>query len=348
MKSQVLLLTLLFASCNLTNKIKGTDAHHSENSLTWPGTYEGTLPCADCSGIQTELVLNKDKTFFLYTEYQGKSKEVFSQKGSFQWNDKSNGIQLEIDGTLSLDHQYLVTENGLLKLNRQGNKIAGELKDNYKLVKNTSSSSNLKLNEHMYWVNSREVACMGVGPMRCMQVQKSETVDADKWQLFYENIKGFDFNEGYIYKLVVREIERPKDKIPADGSSKSYELMKILDKNIDHSLKLNHIWALASIKGAKINPNDFKKHPQLEINLSDNRVMGNDGCNSFTAAIKTVNDNYLEFNGLAGTKMACLHMEISDEINKSLNKTKSYQLKNLELTLYDSSGSELLKYKKVD
>ncbi len=28
---------------------------NSQNSLDWPGTYTGTLPCADCEGIKTEI-----------------------------------------------------------------------------------------------------------------------------------------------------------------------------------------------------------------------------------------------------------------------------------------------------
>ncbi|MDE5451088.1 copper resistance protein NlpE N-terminal domain-containing protein, partial [Elizabethkingia meningoseptica] len=33
------------------------DSHNAQNSLDWAGTYEGTVPCADCPGIKTTITL---------------------------------------------------------------------------------------------------------------------------------------------------------------------------------------------------------------------------------------------------------------------------------------------------
>lgn len=349
MKLQLIIAILLFASCNTSKKSKDIiDESKSENSLDWVGIYEGTLPCADCFGMQTKLVLKKDKTFLLRTVYKGKSDELIEKSGSFQWNDSKNGITLHMDGKPSLDHQYLVKENQLLKLDRKGNKISGDLKDKYKLTKNTSNSYNLKPNEHIYWINSQKVKCTGVAPMMCMQIQKSKTVVANNWKLFYDNIKGFNFEQGYLYKLIVREIKKPENEVPADASSINYELVEIIEKAIDNKLRLHDIWALESIKGNKINQKEFKKNPQIEINLTDNRVLGNDGCNNFTGDINTLDSKQLKFGMLAGTKMACKNMKLTDEISKSLNEIQLYKLDELHLTLYNSNKKELLKYKKVD
>ena len=76
--------------------------------------------------------------------------------------------------------------------------------------------------------------------------------------------------------------------------------------------------------------------------------MGNNGCNIFTGVLYKVNSNHLEFSRLAETKMACPNMELSDEISNSLDQVQIYSLNNLELTLFNSYGTELLKYKKVD
>ena len=136
MTSQFLILLVLFSACNSINKNNDfTDENNSKKSLKWFGTYEGTLPCADCIGMETKLVLNQDKTYSLTTVYHGKSDKVFNHKGSFQWNDEGNSIKLIIDGKPSLNHQYGIIENGLLKLDRQGNEVSGSLKDKYKLKK---------------------------------------------------------------------------------------------------------------------------------------------------------------------------------------------------------------------
>lgn len=48
------------------------DSHNSQNSLDWQVTYKGITPCADCEGIETEVVLNKDLTYLIKTKYLGK------------------------------------------------------------------------------------------------------------------------------------------------------------------------------------------------------------------------------------------------------------------------------------
>ncbi|HLT50596.1 MAG TPA: copper resistance protein NlpE N-terminal domain-containing protein, partial [Arenibacter sp.] len=80
-------------SCNSKkNKINaGFEDHHTaQNSLDWQGTYSGILPCADCSGIETALILNADNTFVLTSLYLGKGDVgTDTLKGKFQWNGNS-------------------------------------------------------------------------------------------------------------------------------------------------------------------------------------------------------------------------------------------------------------------
>ncbi len=106
------------------------DSHNSMNSLDWNGVYTGTVPCADCEGIKTVLQLNKDKTYKLETMYQGKSEEIFTNTGSFSWNEEGSKITLEDNGQM-----YQVGENVLFHLDKSGERITGELAENYQLTK---------------------------------------------------------------------------------------------------------------------------------------------------------------------------------------------------------------------
>ena len=69
--------------------------------------------------------------------------------------------------------------------------------------------------EKTLFVGPTLVDCEGVAPQKCMLVM--DNPDAG-YQLFYGNIEGFDFEEGFEYELIVRveEVENP----PADASSK--------------------------------------------------------------------------------------------------------------------------------
>lgn len=77
------------------------------------------------------------------------------------------------------------------------------------------------------WVNSEKVDCIGVAPMKCLQIQDGEELGTE-WTNQFEPINGFTHKQGFLYKL---EITKTKLKdVPADGSSIRYDLVKILDK----------------------------------------------------------------------------------------------------------------------
>ncbi|HYQ56684.1 MAG TPA: copper resistance protein NlpE [Draconibacterium sp.] len=101
--------------------------------MDWAGTYEGVLPCADCTGIKTTIVLNNDNTYFKTSGYLDEEENVFDEKGTFEWNNTGSVITLIHD---SGSHQYQVGENKLILLDINGNKIAGDLAENYILRKN--------------------------------------------------------------------------------------------------------------------------------------------------------------------------------------------------------------------
>ncbi|MEZ4884286.1 MAG: DUF4377 domain-containing protein [Chitinophagales bacterium] len=210
--------------------------------------------------------------------------------------------------------------------------------------KNTTS----KEGEYIYWVNSRRVDCVGEGPQKCLQVQKGEIMADANWEFFYSRIEGFNYEEGNIYKLIVKETTKPQNQVPAGGSSIRYELVKVIDKQVDAKLRLYDIWALESIDGQEIDIKTLRKHPSIEINLTTMRVMGNDGCNSLMGDIKSVGAKNLVFGALAGTKMACPNMELSSRFNQRLAEVQYYQLKGLKLYLLDGASNELLRFRKVD
>lgn len=106
----------------------------SENSLDWNGQYKGTLPCADCEGINTTLTLKASGDFRRSLEYIGKSENTIEETGIFSWDASGSNITLSLeDGSTQ---SYKVGENRLWQLDQNGERIAGELADKYLLYKN--------------------------------------------------------------------------------------------------------------------------------------------------------------------------------------------------------------------
>ena len=93
------------------------DPHSSRNSLDWAGTYEGVLPCADCSGTKTRLTLNSDGSYRLVTQAQGSQNAEKSVSGVFTWQPTGNAITLDEPGSRQ---QFSVGEGRLTLLRPEG------------------------------------------------------------------------------------------------------------------------------------------------------------------------------------------------------------------------------------
>ena len=107
---------------------------NSRTSIDWAGIYFGVVPCADCPGIETRITLNKDETYHISWKYQDRGGEMFQNSGKFRWDDSGGIITLDLDKD-KFPNQYRVGENRLFQLDRDGNRITGDLATNYILPK---------------------------------------------------------------------------------------------------------------------------------------------------------------------------------------------------------------------
>lgn len=104
---------------------------NSQVSLDWEGTYFGVLPCADCPGISTVVILNQDGQYKLETKYLDRDIEVITEEGEFTWDPTGSYVTLEA----SDNRKFQVGENRLFHLDLDGNRIEGMLADHYILKK---------------------------------------------------------------------------------------------------------------------------------------------------------------------------------------------------------------------
>ncbi|MVZ66439.1 copper resistance protein NlpE [Sphingobacterium sp. DK4209] len=126
------LIGLIFAISCINNKTNVNQLLASEDNalkgIGLLGTYEGNLPCADCTMISTLLSLDKDKNYHLRYVYVGKSEEVFEKTG--KWDVSKDILSLE-----NVDYNYKILENQLNQLDLSGKEIKGDLADKYTLMK---------------------------------------------------------------------------------------------------------------------------------------------------------------------------------------------------------------------
>ena len=142
-KYGVLIAVLAFTLMSCTNQSsKNEDAttddqtvvdmHTSEISLDWAGVYEGTMPCADCEGIETVVELKDDNTFTATDTYMGEDEYTVSNEGMFTWDESGQVVTLVAEEDTK---QFKVGENHITLLGEDGEVNTGELAEFYVLKK---------------------------------------------------------------------------------------------------------------------------------------------------------------------------------------------------------------------
>lgn len=102
-----------------------------------PALYTGTLPCADCPGIDYRLILEENK-FTEISHYQERSAENFEENG--EWEVDGDTLTLRGEEDLILK-RFLIGESNLSLLNRNNQRITGDLADMYVLERTGDQES---------------------------------------------------------------------------------------------------------------------------------------------------------------------------------------------------------------
>lgn len=136
MKKSLLLPVLLavITACNNTPAPSQTDStlQSATPGTSRPapvtGTYQGTLPCADCPGMDYQVSLYDDHTFSELVAYQGRGQGVATvATGTWkQTSDSTVMIQKKTDSS-----SFLAAEGKLLLLDTKGKRMEGVLASNY-------------------------------------------------------------------------------------------------------------------------------------------------------------------------------------------------------------------------
>jgi uncharacterized lipoprotein NlpE involved in copper resistance len=79
------------------------------DTKAFSGNFSGTLPCADCPGIDTTLELHTDGTFMLMETYQERKAEPGMLEGT--WTAEENGTRIRLDPNSKSEQDRLYAVN---------------------------------------------------------------------------------------------------------------------------------------------------------------------------------------------------------------------------------------------
>lgn len=103
------------------------------DTKAFAGTFTGTLPCADCPGIETRLVLAADGTYTITESYQERSAPEL--KGDGTWTVEENDQRLRLDPNSKSDNDRLfavLSQDEIRQLDAEGKPIESTLPYNLK------------------------------------------------------------------------------------------------------------------------------------------------------------------------------------------------------------------------
>lgn len=87
------------------------------------GEFAGTLPCADCAGIDTRISLAGDGTYALDETYQGKSAEPVKSDGTWTAEDNGHRLRLDPNSKSEQDRLFEVVGQNDIRLMKDGDTI---------------------------------------------------------------------------------------------------------------------------------------------------------------------------------------------------------------------------------
>lgn len=140
-------------------------SHNARNALDWAGTYRGTLPCADCEGIETIVTLLANGRYISRSRYLGRNGNASIDEGTVEWDRQGTVI------TLSGRERavYRVGEGRLTRLALDGSPITSSLAQHYVLAKEAATIT------EKYWklieLNGRPVPALSQEPHMILKAE---------------------------------------------------------------------------------------------------------------------------------------------------------------------------------
>lgn len=134
---------LLLGSCYQQRRM--VNGMNNLSPADWAGTYEGKLPCPDCSGIDTRIVFNNDGSFVRASSQPGSDGKPYRTIGTSRWNQDQGLIILQDSGS-SLTVPYRMNKKGLIMMHLGTGARPRPERSEYTLVKRNGENPT----EH-YW-----------------------------------------------------------------------------------------------------------------------------------------------------------------------------------------------------
>lgn len=329
------------------------------------GTWQGTLPCADCEGIGYQLVLNPDGGYSEQLEYRGKSAENFTASG--RWIVSTDSV-VHLDKQEKEGHQSFAFANGQLEvLDLEERSIATELVAAYKLQKSgrqtdiwtqkaqrgvdfvamgnePSWSLEIDFEKSMIFTSLNEpdtvVTPVPVGLQGGKITATAYTAETENGTLSLtiseEACSDAMSGEGFDYKVTVSA-----KSMDMQSAAEYTGCGRYLSDN-----PLHGAWVLESVGGQNAATVFGETTPFLEFRVNEGKLAGMGGCNQLSGTVEVTSSSII-FSPIISTKMACPAIEAEQQFLKAITDQEiDFKIENEKLIL--KTGTDQLIFNRME
>lgn len=300
--SSCLVAAVFMTGCSSTaTETTAQEALRSSGTVSVSGnqSYVGILPCADCPGIETQLDLLSNGTYFLTQTYQDRPNGTFSRMGLWSLEGERLVLQHHQDDHLV----YFANQmGGWLQADTLGNPIISQL--NYNLdPKGWQPAKITKEIEGMltYMADAPSIVECQTG-LRFPVVMTPEWLEVERTYLASTTLGG-----SYLltHADVTLSWETPEEG-PARHQLRFQNLKRVQPAatcgspvaELEH-----HEWDIVELDGVPSSDLDVML-VRPYIRFSGQQLSGHSGCNVMAGPIQ-LEGNQLSFGPIASTRMFC-------------------------------------------
>lgn len=312
-----------------------------------PATFSGTLPCADCPGIDMQLNLLENGVFFLRQSYQDRG-GPFDDLGRYLLS--SHGDQISLHGGREAPLRFaLSAPDKLTLLDRDGGAIDSEL--NYSLTRQPSPQPleprGLLGGKYRYMADAGRFRECRTG-LDLPVATEGDNAALESAYLEARETPG----EALLVSLEGRIMKR----MPMEGPDPVWTLVPERfvgvspGQDCPEPVRLadlrNSYWRLTLIDDTAVMRAQNQREPHL-VFREDGRLSGSDGCNRLSADYE-VDGKRMKFGAVAATRMACPEgMEQAQKLHAALEQVAGYRIIGRHLELLDRDEKLRLRFEAV-
>ncbi len=305
-----------------------------------PATYVGTLPCADCPGLDYTLLLRADGNYFLRREYRDRG--AVDDIGRWLFSSDQRVLALQGGERFAIDSGDKITLR-----DRNGAVIVSPQNLNYSLRRNETSAAlepRVKLRgSYLYSADAATVTECRTG-LRFAVLPGEAAVALEKAYLKGRGTPGeplLVLLEGRLTEAVVMAGE-PQPAIEVTRFLKPLPEPECGPTFVARPLAGTE-WVAVQLGGQELG-DEAGRRPSLLFDAGKGHVSGFTGCNRLVGGYK-VDGSELSLGELAATRMACMGGAVLEAtFTDALKGVVSYAIIGDQLELYDAEGILLVRF----